>query len=165
MRNHYSILGVPFKASQNEVVAAYKMLAKKYHPDKNPSPAAHERFIEIHEAYSVLKDPGKRYRYDKSFLVKRTPVNANGPDRQFTYDPADDRPLNTKSIFSTPLVIIVSFLGIVFTALFGAVIIAAPAVLYVVFDFIPGVPARMFLLLVVAIPYWVWLYKRFEKHQ
>lgn len=164
MKNHYSILGVPFKATQNEVVTAYKLLAKKYHPDKNPSPSAHERFIEIHEAYSVLKDPGKRYRYDKSLFIRQPGQQTSTTAGQYNFEDVQVNVNPAKSVISTPLVILVSFLGIVFTALFGAAIIAAPALLYFIFDFIPGIPVRMFILLVLAIPYWYWLYRKFEKY-
>lgn len=161
-QDHYTTLGVPYKASQNEVVAAYKKLAKKYHPDKNPSASAHERFIAIHEAYSILKDPAKRIKYDRSRAVRRYNPETNTTEAPFRDETST---LGNASALSSSLVIVVSFLGIVFTSLVGIVIIAAPAILYFPLSFVDGVPLRVFIMVSVAIPYWFWLYRMFEKRQ
>jgi curved DNA-binding protein len=64
-RDYYSILGVNKNASQEEIKRAYRKLAMKYHPDKNPNKKeAEERFKEINEAYAVLSDKEKRKQYD-----------------------------------------------------------------------------------------------------
>lgn len=64
-KNYYDILGVSKDASTEEIKNAYRRLAKKYHPDKNPGDkTAEEKFKEISEAYTVLIDPGKRKKYD-----------------------------------------------------------------------------------------------------
>jgi len=65
-RDYYEILGVSRNASEQELKSAYRKLALKYHPDRNPGdPGAEERFKEAAEAYSVLADADKRARYDR----------------------------------------------------------------------------------------------------
>jgi molecular chaperone DnaJ len=65
-RDYYEILGVSRNCTERELKAAFRRLAKKYHPDANPDdPEAAERFKEINEAYEVLKDPQKRAAYDR----------------------------------------------------------------------------------------------------
>jgi len=63
-RNYYEILGVPKNASKDVIKDAYRKLALQYHPDRNKSPEAEEKFKEISEAYAVLSDDGKRQQYD-----------------------------------------------------------------------------------------------------
>lgn len=65
-KDYYNILGVSKSASQDEIKKAYRKLAVKYHPDKNPNNKnAENKFKEISEAYEVLKDPEKRKKYDQ----------------------------------------------------------------------------------------------------
>ncbi len=65
-RDYYEVLGVAKSASADEIKRAYRKLALKYHPDKNPGDkAAEEKFKEAAEAYEVLSDPQKKARYDQ----------------------------------------------------------------------------------------------------
>lgn len=65
-RDFYEILGVERNASQDEIKKAYRKLAIKYHPDKNPDDKeAEEKFKEAAEAYEILSNPEKRQRYDR----------------------------------------------------------------------------------------------------
>lgn len=65
-RDYYEVLGVSRNADQGEIRSAFKSMAKKYHPDKNPGDAAaEEKFKEAAEAYEVLGDPDKKAKYDR----------------------------------------------------------------------------------------------------
>jgi len=65
-RDYYEVLGIGRNASDEEVKRAYRKLAVKFHPDKNPDdPHAEEKFKELGEAYDVLMDPEKRAAYDR----------------------------------------------------------------------------------------------------
>lgn len=61
----YEVLGVPRDADEKQIRQAYRQLSKQYHPDKNQSPDAHEKFIQIGEAYEVLSDKEKKANYDR----------------------------------------------------------------------------------------------------
>src|SRR5437660_9847505 len=65
-RDYYEVLGVGRTASDEEIKRAYRKLAVKFHPDKNPEdPHAEEKFKELGEAYDVLMDADKRAAYDR----------------------------------------------------------------------------------------------------
>jgi len=65
-RDYYEVLGLGRNASEEEIKRAYRKLAVKFHPDKNPDdPHAEEKFKELGEAYDVLMDPDKRAAYDR----------------------------------------------------------------------------------------------------
>jgi len=64
-KDYYRVLGITKGASDDEIKKSYRKLAMKYHPDKNNSPGAEEKFKEIGEAYDVLSDPKKKQIYDQ----------------------------------------------------------------------------------------------------
>ena len=77
-RDYYEVLGLSKGASAEEIKKAYRKLAVKYHPDKNPGDKeAEEKFKEAAEAYSVLSDPDKKARYDQ---FGHAGVEGAGPD-------------------------------------------------------------------------------------
>ena len=76
-KDYYDVLGVDHDASQKQIKKAYRKLAQKYHPDRNPDDAqAEERFKEVQEAYDVLGDAEKRKTYDRG---GRNPFGGRGP--------------------------------------------------------------------------------------
>ena len=67
---YYDILGLPANATEKEIRKRYKELAKKYHPDKNPSPDAARLFIEINEAYQQLLSPTPKKSTSKVYISR-----------------------------------------------------------------------------------------------
>lgn len=102
MADHYSILGVPHTASAEEIRAAYRKLALKLHPDRNPGDAAAEaRFKEISQAYTVLSDERARAAYDH---------RSAGPRPQPWTTPVQTGAFwNSGTVFSGPVVLGQSF--------------------------------------------------------
>ncbi|KAF8966341.1 X-domain of DnaJ-containing-domain-containing protein [Flammula alnicola] len=75
---YYDLLGVPVDADDTVLKKGYRKQAMKYHPDKNPSPDAEEKFKDISKAYQVLSDPNLRAVYDKNgkkMVDKEGPIN------------------------------------------------------------------------------------------
>ena len=62
---YYEILNISTSASSNEILIAFRKLAKQYHPDKNKNPDAAAKFIQIYEAYKILSNPETKAKYDK----------------------------------------------------------------------------------------------------
>lgn len=77
-RDYYEILGINNNASKDEIKKAYRKLALKYHPDKNPTKDAEEKFKEISEAYAVLYNDEKRRLYDQ--------YGHAGIDQRYSYE-------------------------------------------------------------------------------
>jgi len=67
MKNYYEILKIQSTAKNDEIKTAYRRAALFWHPDKNKIDIAHEKFIEVNEAYNILIDVGKRKVYDHLF--------------------------------------------------------------------------------------------------
>ena len=72
--DYYEVLGVARDATDAEIKKAFRQLALKHHPDRNPGdPHADERFKVINEAYAVLSDPNRRAQYDRYGRVDLPP--------------------------------------------------------------------------------------------
>ena len=107
-KDYYQVLGVDRKATDADIKAAYRKLARKTHPDANKNdPSAEEKFKELIEAYEVLKDPEKRKRYDmlgadwKAGDNFRPPPQQSGAnDGSFSFDFGNFGDLRGNSAFS-----------------------------------------------------------------
>ncbi len=77
-KDYYEILGIDKKASKSDIKKAYRKLALKYHPDKNPDKESEEKFKEISEAYAVLNDDEKRQLYD---MYGHSGIDQNSPKK------------------------------------------------------------------------------------
>lgn len=72
MANYYQTLGISYPSHEEEIRLAYRSLAKKYHPDRNPGSAtAEEQFKRINLAYQTLSDPQKKARYDQQIAFQQ----------------------------------------------------------------------------------------------
>jgi DnaJ-class molecular chaperone len=69
MQDHYKTLGLNSSATLDEIRRAYRILARRYHPDVNPGRSTEDKFKEISIAYSILSDPKKRQAYDLEYEV------------------------------------------------------------------------------------------------
>ena len=88
-RDYYEILGVARSANDDDIKKAYRKLAVKYHPDKNPGDkAAEEKFKELGEAYEALSDEQKRAAYDQYGHAAFDPRQRAGRGGGF-HDPFD----------------------------------------------------------------------------
>ena len=92
-RDYYEVLGVDKNATEDQIKKAYRTIAIKYHPDRNPgNKEAEEKFKEAAEAYDVLHDPQKRQQYDT--------FGFNGPGGASGFDPFGGTSMNMDDIFS-----------------------------------------------------------------
>ncbi len=94
MVDHYQVLGIPRSASAAEIKSAFKKLALRYHPDRNPdySPAE-EKFKEINRAYQILSDSYKKHQYDLVYKYQRIPFSQpRSTYSPFYYPPYARRP-------------------------------------------------------------------------
>jgi|GEM_PF-3548666 pentatricopeptide repeat protein len=111
MENYYQILGLSEMATLSEIKSAYKKLAKAYHPDINPSPAAEEKFKLISTAYTVLSNHDLRQKYDVKLAqirlnAKRASIRAHenkqrayrNPYQNYTYRPPVYSPVKDASL-------------------------------------------------------------------
>src|SRR5437763_1006694 len=91
-QDYYELLGVPRKASAKDIRAAFRKLARKFHPDLNPGDkSAEEKFKQLQEAYDVLSDTKKRQMYDQhgfyseNFNPGAAPQGGGGEDVNFDF--------------------------------------------------------------------------------
>lgn len=101
-KNLYETLGVTKTASADEIKKAYRNLAFKYHPDRNPGDkTAEEKFKEINAAYSILSDETKRAQYDQFGTTDNVAyTNENHYQQQYSYGPTDSNEDNFWNFFN-----------------------------------------------------------------
>lgn len=114
--DYYQLFDIPRSASSEVIEDRYHYFAKKYHPDRDKSPDAHEKFIKVKEAYETLKDPQKRKAYDMSLPPEETVTelsatsdNPQGSTRESPVPDMPDTPSGSKSPFRSTTISYVSF--------------------------------------------------------
>ena len=101
VKNYYKILGLNKGATEDDIKKAYRKMALKFHPDKNKDSDAEERFKEIAEAYEVLSDNKKKYKYDNTSRRNSTPNNNHS--WSFSFRPSDSPSGKPSSAVSSEL--------------------------------------------------------------
>jgi curved DNA-binding protein CbpA len=89
-RTHYDVMMLSPAADGRLVTVVYRHLAKRYHPDLDPSPEAAARMAELNEAYAVLSDRDRRARYDGSLGIESAPPIGAARVSVPPHDPADE---------------------------------------------------------------------------
>jgi len=112
-RDFYDVLGVAKTASATEIKKAYRKLALQYHPDRNKSADAEQKFKEINEAYEVLADPQKKQAYDQFGHAAFSPGGGaqNYQQGPFSYSYSTDSGGSPFGGFSDPFEIFEQFFG------------------------------------------------------
>ena len=98
----YSILGVPAAATMEEIRAAYRRLARQYHPDLNTGPEAEARMKEINHAYATLSDPQRRRQYDIYGVSGPPTAEPNRRSQQRRPRPSATRPSEPRTYSASP---------------------------------------------------------------
>jgi curved DNA-binding protein len=102
-KNYYEVMGVAETASEDEIKAAYRKLARKYHPDVSKEAQAEEKFKELGLAYETLKDPKKRKEYDEMLqygAFTEQPYSKGKPNEGFSYFYSSEPSQQYEDIFS-----------------------------------------------------------------
>jgi len=105
---YYTMLGVPSTSTISDIKRSYRVLAFRFHPDKNPNnPAAEEEFKQIKDAYEVLSDPAKRARYDRELNTSQaSPINSSSTSSSASRDYASQMASNQARLITRLIVMI-----------------------------------------------------------
>lgn len=125
MSDYYNTLGLETDATSGQIKVAYRRLALKFHPDKNPgNEVAEDKFIQIAEAYEVLSDPTKRDRYDRGLdfdieIDIEDYVDTRPPPPPFYYKYKPEKKVYSKrdytlATFAVIVIVVVAFVVPVF---------------------------------------------------
>ena len=96
--NYYQRLGLSKSATKEDIKKAFRLLALQYHPDRNKSPDAAQRFIEVNEAYLILYDNEARQKYDKEYDYHFREEFVPHEEASYQYDYNQ----NNSSVFNDP---------------------------------------------------------------
>jgi hypothetical protein len=180
VKDYYLILGVSKEASTADIILAFRKLAKRYHPDVSIEGNSIPKFLEIYEAYEILKDEQSRLAYDRIFLESGK-LSSNENSIYSLYHKSQEEARRKAEYYASHpfaelkdqlkrvakeagsigggVFFMTSALGIIMMIAFiGLLIIILPLLVCLLFPFIPWVGARVALFIACAVPYWIWLY-------